>query len=167
MFKHPRPLKRQPQLRSTSPALVLVSAPLASVPLLLRPFRFLLHLLPIPDCPSLCFYSALHLLATLYSPRVYISFLWQALVACSLPIFVLRRTQPGFFFVLPTLPWHFIILISLPSSSFILPDVFLLCFSSPLFHCSEFATSRQRIEEGDQEIELKTRKRVTMEPRDQ
>lgn len=80
MFKHPRPLKRQPQLRSTSPALVFVSAPLASVPLLLRPFRICSTCFRFRTVP-LCFYSALHLLATLYSPRVYISCLWQAPVA--------------------------------------------------------------------------------------
>lgn len=166
MFKHPRPLKRQPQLRSTSPALDLVSAPLASVPLLLRPFGVFAPLASDSGL-SLSVFTAPSTSSPLYIPHVFtLAFsgkpLWRA--HCQ---YLCCGEHSLHFFVQPTLPRHFIILISLPSSSFILPDVFLLCFSSPLFHCSELATSRQRIEEEDQEIESKTGKRVIMERRDQ
>lgn len=70
MFKHPRPLKRQPQLRSTSPALDLVSAPLASVPLLLRPFGVFAPLASNSGL-SLSVFTAPSTSSPLYIPHVF------------------------------------------------------------------------------------------------
>lgn len=148
MFKHPRPLKRQPQLCSTSPALVFVSASLAFVPLFLRPFRFLLHLLLIPNCPSLflqrpppplhsAFPTRLHLLS-LASPCVML--IDNICVAVNIACIFFPTHPPSAFYHLNISPKQLVYYLRFVS----LPPISLLWISN----------FKQRIEEEeDQEIE--------------
>lgn len=136
--------------------------PLASTPLLLCPLGSTIYPSASNSGLSLFVFTAPLLPSTLYSLHVYISFLWQALAAQSPPIFVLWWTLPAFLFF-PS--QHFIILISLPNSSFILLDLF--CFLSPCSLLPRISNSKGRglKEMEDQEARWKTkpRERLKME----
>lgn len=138
--------------------------PLASTPLLLCPLGLTIYPPASNSGLSLFVFTAPLLLSTLYSLHVYISFLWQALAAQSPPIFVLWWTLPAlFFFLFPS--QHFIILISLPNSSFILLDLF--CFLSPRFPLPRISNSKdwelKEMEDQEARWKRKPRERLKME----
>lgn len=138
--------------------------PLASTPLLLCPLGSTIYPSASNSGLSLFVFTAPLLPSTLYSLHVYISFLWQALAVQSPPIFVLWWTLPAFFsFLFPS--QHFIILISLPNSSFILLDLF--CFLSPCSLLPRIRNSKgwelKETEAQEAQCETKPRERLKME----
>lgn len=133
MFKHAGPLKWPPQLDSTPPALFL-SPPPSSTPLLLGLFRvFFFCTICSSACesrPSRSVFTAPSTSSPLYIPYVFtLAFSGKPSRRAPRQYLCCSERRLHFFPPQPH-PWHFITLISLPNSSFILLDLFLLCFSS-------------------------------------